>query len=570
MAEKKLGEKILLRMKELEDVKRDYDDRDNNIARYVNPRRELIRDSQRYDNKGERRGKRAYSGLANSALGIWADGMQGHMVSQTLKWFKAVLTDNDLNRVDEVQQYLQRYDEAMYGEFRRSNFYDILGEWFRDAGSIGTATLFTEEDIGKGLAVHTVIHPREIFIAEDMYGNVDTVFRKFFLTAKQAVEKFDDKKLSQDIVKNAEEHPEKRHEFIHAVYRNTDRMFGSILAKDKKWASVYVQKASNNEGMQDDKDGTVVRQSGFDLNPYSVWRLRKNSDEIYGYSPAADAMVEIIKSHQMAKTLLEAAHRAVKSPLNVPEHMRGNVRLQPDGHNYYERGGDIIKPIQTSMQYPIAIDREEKIQRIIEDAYRVDFFLILQRSEREKTATEIMELQSEKAVLLGPQVDRLENEGLRKKFDIVSDIADKANRLPEPPQILIDAIEDARERGGKVASIDINFIGPLAQAQRRLFQMQPIKNGLNELAQASVIFPKVLDRVHQDRLAERILDSTDFPQDVMRTDAELEELREEQALERAQAEALQAAQAAAESYPKITGAPEEGSPAKALQETAGI
>ena len=59
------------------------------------------------------------------------------------------------------------------------------------------------------------------------------------------------------------------------------------------------------------------------------------------------------------------------------------------------------------------------------------FFLVLARAEREMTATEIMERQAEKAVLLGPQVDRLEQEGLAKVFDIVSDIADNANRLPE-------------------------------------------------------------------------------------------------------------------------------------------
>lgn len=560
---KTLGEKILLRMRQLEEVKRDYEARDYDIARYVNPRRELLKDSQRYDNKGFPRGKQAYSGLANSALGIWCDGMQGHMVSQSLAWFRSVIDNPELNRIDEVQAYLQRYDEAMYGEFRRSNFYDILNEWFRDAGSIGTATLFTEEDIRREVAVHTVIHPREVFISEDMYGNVDTVFRKFFLTAKQAVDKFDEKKLSDDIKNNAKEHPEKRHEFIHAVYPNTDRMFGSILAKDKPWASVYVQKGSNMEGMADDKDGKVVKESGFDLNPYAVWRLRKNSDEIYGYSPAADAMVEIKKSHQMSKTLLEAAHMAVKSPLNVPEHMRGNVRMQPDGYNYYEKGGDKIERIQGSTTYPIAIDREEKIQRIIEDAYRVDFFIILQRSEREKTAYEIAQIQAEKSVLLGPQVDRMENEGLRKKFDIVSDIADKAGKLPDPPQILVDAVEEAKARGEKPARIDINFIGPLAQAQKRLFQMQPVKNFVNEIAQVSVVFPTVLDGVHPDRLRDKIVDATDAPIDILRTPAEIKEFRDQQAAEKAKAEAMQQAEALAEGYKKTVKAPEAGSPAEA-------
>lgn len=551
-----LAQKIKLRMSQLEEVKRDYENRDYQIARYVNPRRELLKSSQRFDNKGLARGKDSYSGVPNSALGVWCDGMQGHMVSQSIRWFKGVINDFELSRNDEVQAYLQRYDEVMYNEFNESNFYAILGEWFRDAGSIGTATLFTEEDISRQVAVHIPIHPREVFISEDRYGNVDTVYRKFFLTAKQAVNKFGEENLSKNILNNTEEEPEKRHEFIHAVFPNTDRMFGSILSIHKSIISIYMEVNSDrldNEG--------IVRKSGFDINPYAVWRLRKNSDEIYGYSPAADAMNEIKKSHQLSKTLLRAAHMAVASPLNVPEHMRGNTRIEPDGKNYFERGGDKISAIYNNNNYPVAIDREEKVQRIIEDAYRVDFFLILARAEREMTATEIMERQSEKAVLLGPQVDRLEKEGLAKVFDIVSDIAEKAGKFKDldPPDVLIEAVES-----GRTPKIDIRFTGPLAQAQRRIFQMQPIKNGINELAQVSVVFPKVLDRIDPDKLAERILDSTDFPQDVMHTDDEMKELREQQERELAEAKQQQALMGAADAYGKVTKKPEEDSPAEMI------
>ena len=72
-----LGKELRLRMKMLEEVKRDYEDRDYDIARYVNPRRELLRDSQKFDNKGHARGKSSYSGVPASALSVWCDGMQG-------------------------------------------------------------------------------------------------------------------------------------------------------------------------------------------------------------------------------------------------------------------------------------------------------------------------------------------------------------------------------------------------------------------------------------------------------------------------------------------------------------
>jgi hypothetical protein len=491
--------------------------------------------------------------------------MQGHMVSKSLRWFKSVLGDAELNRDDQVQEFLQNYDEAMYGEFNRSNFYSILSEWFRDAGSIGTAPLYTEEDLDKRSAVHVPIHLREIFIAEDMYGNVDTVFRKFFLTAKQAVNKFnkDTDVLSQRIKDNAEKHPEKKHEFIHAVFPNTDRMIGSLLAENKPIASVYIETSGNTA---ENKSADVVRKSGYDTNPYAVWRLRKNSDEIYGYSPAHDAMTTILGINQFDKTLIQAAHMAVTGVWNIPEYMRGTTQIQPNGHNYFERNGDTISQANTNLNYPIGIDQLERKQRVIEDKYRVDFFLILARAEREMTATEIQARQQEKAVLLGPQIDRLIDEGLMKVFDVVSDIADKAGRLPVPPQILIDSIENAREVGGDIAKIDIRFTGPLAQAQQTLFNMQPIKNTLNDLGQASVLYPNVLKVFDDIALADAIADANNAPVYLRKTKDQMAEEIAAEEQQRQQMMAQQAMQGMADAYPKVTGAPEEGSPAEAIGE----
>jgi hypothetical protein len=528
-------------MKQLEEVKRDYDD---------------IKDSQRFDNRGERRGKQVYDGSPNSALNIWADGMQGFMVSQSLRWFKSEMSDWRLNDIDEVRVFLQEYEEAMYAAFNRSNFYAVLGEWFRDAGSIGTATLYTEENIEK-TSVHIPIHPREAFIAENKFGEVDTLFRKFQLTARQAVQKFGKDNLSDLIIKNSEDHPEKKHEFIHAVFPNDEPMFGKLTSVNKKYKSVYILTSSDNTQTGDEH---IVREGGFDIFPYAVWRFRKNSDEIYGYSPAADAMTEVFSLNQIGKTMLRAAHMSVASPLNVPVHMRGNVKMEPDGFNYFENSKDIISPINTGINFPIGIDREEKLQKLIEDKYRVEFFLILARSEREMTATEIMERQAEKAVLMGPQVDRLITEGLSKVFDIVSEIEDRAGRLPSPPRILSDSSSD----------ISIRFVGPLAQAQRRLFKMQPIKNGLNELGQASVLFPHIVDRIDEDKLSEEILDSADFPQTLMRSDTELQALREARAQALAKQQAMEQMGQMAEAYPKIKDAPEEGSPAALIGEAMGV
>jgi hypothetical protein len=551
MTELKLGDRLKLRAKQLEDVRRDYEvGMWDDICKLVNPRRENINASDHTYRKGRRRGTNSYSGTPMGALSVWADGMQGFLVSESLNWFRSELSDAVLNSNDEVRLWLQDYDDAMYAAFRRGNFYPSLGLYFRDAGSIGTATVYIEEDIVEGTEVHTCIHPREVFIDEDKYGVVDTVFRKFQMSARAAVQMFDKDKLSTAIIQNAEKEPSKKHLFWHATFPRSDT-WAQEVTTGKDYASIYFM-------AEDEKDGEcIVRQGGYDVFPYAVWRFRKNSDELYGYSPAADALVEIFTLNQVSKDLLEAAHMSVKPPVNVPQEMRGHARMTPDGKNYYEDPQRIVTPVVTGINFPVGIDREERLQKSIEDKYRVEFFLTLARAEREMTAYEIMERQSEKAVLMGPQVDQLYREGLNRQFDIVSDIEDRAGRLPPPPEWL---------REFPATRINVQLTGPLAQAQKRLFKMQPIKNGLNELAPMAAIpgFQHVTKKVRELDMAEEILESAAFPQHLIRSDEEVEEMIQQEQQAAAQQQAAEQMAAAADAVPKLGKAVDPSSPLAAM------
>ncbi len=573
---------ILLRQKQLEEVKLDYEPLQQLAAKYVNNRRELMRDSQRYDKKGQKHGKDIFDSSAALALADWRDGMQGFMVNEGLRWFKTKMSDHRLNEIDEVRIFLQEYDEAMYAAYERSNFYSVVNEWFNDAGSVGTATMYVEEDIEGGTTVHTPIHLREVFIAENKFQNVDVLFRKFFLTARQAVQMFGAEKLTQDIIANAKNNPEEKHEFIHAVFPNDERQFGSITSTNKTYKSVYAQTKGStggsglNEpgqtsdtllaGVSNGMNDLIVRESGYDVFPYAVWRFRKNSDEVYGRSPAMDFMTPIQKLDVFGKTLLQAAHLAVRPARNVPEAMRGKVRMDADGNNYYSQGGDRIEVINPGTNFPVGIDREERYEAFIKGGYHVEFFRAFIGRKGEATREEILQIKAEQAQLMGPQVNRLTKDGLSKNFDIVAGIENAAGRLPEPPQVLIDRIEEEKERGGQRTKINTLFTGPLAQSQRKMFVLEPIREGLQQLGETTVFFPNVIDRINEDKLSEAILDATDFPQDLMRTTAEVEEIRAERqaAIERQQQ--LETLGQAAEAIPKLQGETPEGSP---LAEIAG-
>ncbi len=522
MADQTIQQKIMTRQSKFEEIREFYENGMwKDIGRFVNPRRKDISVESETNDKGRNLGKEVYDGTPLGALNTWADGMQGFLVSN--RWFKSQMDNPALNKIDNVRQWLQAYDMKMYSAFDAGNFYAVLPQWFRDAGSIGTATLFTQEEVGTGRISHTSIHPREVFIAENMFGEVDTVHRKFMKTARAIVEQFGIENVSDAVKQNAETSPDKLHEIIHAVFPNDDIYYGKMTATNKPFRSIYMETKSGKEG---GKGTNILRDSGFDVNPYAVWRFRKNSDEIYGRSPASDALTEVFGLNQMGKTLLEAGHRAVRPAHNIPVEMRGKVRLGPDGKNYYDKKDRVITQVSSNMQYPIGIDQQERLQRSMDDKFRVEFFRAFIGRQGEATATEIMAIKGEQAGLMIAQVDMLYIEGLRKVFGIVSDILDRMGAfLPEAGMPPIP--DEIIEAGGT-----INFLltGPLAQAQRRVRELQPISDTLDVLAPiAAVLGQEVLDVIKKDEIGEFIAEAGSMPQQLINSKEERKVIREERA-----------------------------------------
>lgn len=561
MAELTIEQGLLLRQSQMETVRDPYETGMwSDIGRFVNPRRRDITLNSATDDKGKNLGTAVYDGTPLGALNTWSDGMQGFLISN--RWFKSVMDNPLLNKIDSVRGWLQIYDLKMYSAFDRGNFYAVLPEWMRDAGSIGTATLFTEEDLGTARTSHTAVHPREVFISENKFGEVDTVHRKFFMTARSAVQKFGDR-ISDQIKKDAEENnPEKPYEFIHAVFPNDDRMFGKRTARNKVLRSIYMETQSSDKG----KVGNIVRDSGFDINPYAVWRFRKNSDEVYGRSPASDALTEVFGLNQFSKTLIQAAHQSVSPAKNVPIEMRGRVRLEPDGENYFDDPKRVISAINSGINYPVGAEERRELRDSMNDKFRVEFFKAFIGRQGEATATEIMAIKGEQAGLMSAQVDRLYIEGLRRIFDIVSDIEDRRGAFTEeagmPP-----VPDEIAESGGR-----INFVltGPLAQAQRKIRELQPIQDTLDVLSpMAAVLGREVLDIVKKDEISEIVMEAGSFPQGAINSKEERKTIRDARAADQARREQQQLALEAAKVAPGLTKAPEEGSPLAAVGEAVG-
>lgn len=465
------------------------------IINYVLPGLEevLIQNSAE---RGKRIGIKRYDGSGVSALQLFADGLYGYLVSPSIPWLRLKMGD-EVMKLPEVRMWLQDVEEHFYGVFSGTNFYESMSTYFEYTPSFGFGAMYSEEDIDMGKIVFNVHHPGECYIAENQYGIVDTVYRECKIEASKAYEMFGER-LSpnvKDVIMKRNKFELVR--FIHAVFPRKNRDVGKIDSMNKPFESVWVQ-------VDSELPNKIVKESGYDWNPYHVWRFKRGTTA-YGIGPAEDALVEIMGSNQISKSLLRAAELSVDPPLNVPAYMKGKVDITPHGFNFYDNPQNIVSPIKTGINFPIGVDREERIQKAIERHFKVEFFTLLSQQEnRAKTATEVIELQGEKAAVLGRPIGRLNTECLNPIIDRVFQIELNARRLPQIPQILLDNF------GG--ADVEVDYQGPLAQAQKRLFQMQGYLHGLDQLGPVIQLKPEVADIIDWDETARGILHVHGFPQ----------------------------------------------------------
>ena len=161
-----------------------------------------------------------------------------------------------------------------------------------------------------------------------------------------------------------------------------------------------------------------------------------------------------------------------------------------------------------------------------------------------------MELQGEKAAILGTRVGNLQSEAFDPIITRVYSIEAEAGRIPTPPDILTNTMH---------GPVEIQYLGPLAQAQTRLTKVRAIQSGLSLVTQIAQINPTSVDMVDYDQAAIEALDAVSFPATCVRDSKQVTAIRQ-------QRNQLQSQERQAENIPKLAKAasalaksPESGS-----------
>jgi hypothetical protein len=522
---------------QMKDIKAGYIPLMQDAFNLVNPRR--------YDMtglmiKGRKRGEAMVDSKPNLYLETCVSGVQGLMFNENDRWFKSVFNSRELRRNDDVLYWMQEYDEQMYSEYQRSNFYDIGSEFLRDGYSGGTAANAVDDDIETQSAVIALLHPRETYLSEDCYGRVNRVFRLFVMTAEQIDRKF---RGTGDVIPDCvkrdieQNRPQTEYEILHCFYKNTDRDTTKKDSKNKEWASktiFYGIKGGQNYTMSNVPivTQTFLRESGYDYRALNAWRCRKNSDEIYGYSPAMDGMCAVQGVNQLTASIYRATHLVVDGPTNVPYEMQGREELLPGGVNYFKSPNMMPHRMIQNINLPWAKEQKDDLDDTLAQRYSVDLFRMLQNMTREITIPELDARLGEKIILLAQSslITQLKLEGLIPIHEAISEIALRYKRLPQAPPVVIDYIwkkwKENRVAGQpeinpeELVKINVVFTGKMAQMQRNIFELKNLRQTVQDAAQLQVVAPIVQHKFRWFQMAERIAEANQCPQDLIVPDDE--------------------------------------------------
>jgi hypothetical protein len=511
----------------------------DNIIAYVNHGRRFITDKDFWD--GQQTGQEIYDDTAMLACNKLVDGMVGYLCSRNQPWFGFELPGKfnfprssrmrawSGKRVDEypqVQRWLQDTQTVSYSAFNRSNFYDVVTELVRDGATNGTAHMLGEEDIERAAIVFTVPHFRECYIAENQWGKVDTCYRVYKMTLRQLAAKFGmevmkaaDNNFENDYKNNI--HAER--EILHAVFPRQDSNPSRIDAKNKLWESLWVyskngqllgskaRTASNTPG----QDISLLSEGGYDSMPIITWRWRKNNDEVYGRGPGHDSFVSVSQLNQMGRTNMITAQMAAEPPMFAYSDMRGTINRTPNSITYMESNrGDIRarmpQTLPTGVQnLPFNLEYSDRVRQVVNEHFHTDVFMMMSQlasagKSQRMVVEQVMELQGEKAAILGTRVGNLQSEFFNPLIDRVYSIEAAAGRIPTPPDILLETMH---------GPVEVQYLGPLAQAQTRLTTVRTAQTFLQLKKQVAEDDPTIIHFVNSPRILRDLRDALNAPVD---------------------------------------------------------
>ena len=434
---------LMHRMKRFESDRSNWDNQYQDCADYAMPQNnQIITEREKgYISKD------LFDTTAEESNIQLAAGLYSFLFPTDGRAFVLEIDDIELNEKDDIKQWLEETTKIIHKYLVSSNFRQAFFEFLKQLGCFGTACLYEEK--GKKTPIIFInFHIAGVYIAVNSDGVVDTIFRKFKYTARQAVQEFGIENLGEKITEayNDLEQRDKDFNFFHAVFPREEYNPEKDDPVNMEFASVYVSRDETK----------IISEGGYEELPYQVDRFDKDALEDYGRSPTMKKLPTIKMANVMQQTRIKGWEKQVDPPVFIPDD--GSIwplATQPGGVIFYRAGGE--KPEYWEFKGNLT-DMEQAIlsvQQEIQRGYFLDMFDPLV-DRQNMTATEVMARVEQKMRFLTPIIGRLQSELFNPMIQRIIKILSKQKKLPQMPQELSEG------------DFSVMYLGRLALALRTL------------------------------------------------------------------------------------------------------
>lgn len=470
-------------------------------------------------------------------------GLYAWLCPSDKRWFEAQALNPQLQENERVERWFSTLNHVMSEALANSNWNLEIHEGFEDDSTFGTSCIYVEE--GKNTIFNfQTFHISAFVCLENNEGLIDTVFREFEFTARQAVQEFGKTgNLSTKILERASkpETAEQKSCFLHAVYPREDFDSGKIDKLNMPIASVWIDMESKS----------VVEESGYWEMPYIAYRFSKSAGEVYGRSPAMTALPELKMLNRIRKADLLGAEKTVEPPILIPDGglVDGTFRSNPGGITFYNPGASGIgpKPFYEGNRVDVSTEKVNESRELIRQMFFNDMFDALEE-RRNMTATEIVERVESKLIAFCPTLGRMQCElfgpVIRRCFGILL----RGGYLPPPPPELM---QDPRYK--------IEYVSRIALAVKQL-EARGLAQTMDFIAPMIQIKPEIMDAFNIDKIVSGVAKNNGVPNEWLNTEDQIKQIRDGRAQQNQQMQTMQMLETAGKAAPGLSQPVQPGSP----------
>lgn len=514
-----------------------------------------------------------FDSTAPNAAHLMASSLVGQLFPNSKRAFRIVPPRGmrkQAKQSKEVRRYFERVTEEICNAFDHpsAGFMLALQEYMEDQVAFGTSGIYVKESNDDDMPVtFTVVDCKVACIDDDKEGFVDTVYIKRRVSVKQLVEEYGLDRVSEesaDAYNNGD--LDRMVTVVNAVEPRTQGK-GAFGAAGFPIASIHIEMEANK----------VLKNSGFYDMPIFMARFWKMAGEIYGRSPAFEAMPDIIELNIKREYTTVAEEKILNPPIAFFQDGSlggGTLRTGAGAVNVFQVSGrmmqsDPFKQLITIGDIKPTYQRITELIEIIKRHFMLDRLLDLNNNSR-MTLGEAQirnQLRGESlSSVYSRQITEFFNRLIEHVFSVMwnrgllgypanDPRAKEAEDRGAEPFIIPQSILDLQDADAD--AYEIEFVSPAAHIIRQA-ELQGIQQTITFAVETSGVSPDILDNLDMDEAMRVVQELTGAPPSIMRSLEEVDEIRNQRAQSQAAQQDIATKQAQAQTAEHLGKAAQSG------------